>query len=323
MEGAANRAVSDLNVETFANVTLTLDAYEERFIPRAAAQLARAEFDHACQASNETVFQWHTRLREIFSRAYPERAATADRPLIDKFTIGLVDSALARHMLDHQPATFAQALQTAQSKQATEDLMAARYPGQAPTLSAMSHPDGRSAGSSGCWYCQEPGHQRSDCSKFMQQKEIFAKYFKIDRQLWIRRRQPQLAWWPWTWTWWSRTRWTFLGPTITWDQLSRTWTTRKTRRAGFGPASALTTPILNIYSSTILPNSNATTRPTLTDTTCPSESTIRRHLPSSIQAISGGMPSPNNSSPTSDYPSTTSSRSREPPASAPPKLGPH
>ena len=180
MEGAASRAVSDLDVTTFANVTLTLDAYEERFIPRAAAQLARAEFDRARQASNETVLQWHTRLREIFSRAYPERVATNDRPLIDKFTIGLVDSALARHMLDHQPASFSQALQTAQSKQATEDLMAARFPNQAPSISAMNHQGGRPAGTSGCWYCQEPGHNRSDCSKFLQQKEIFAKYFKIE-----------------------------------------------------------------------------------------------------------------------------------------------
>ena len=234
MEGAANWAVSDLNVETFTNVTLTLDAYEERFIPRAAAQLARAEFDRARQASNETVLQWHTRLREIFSRAYPERAATADRPLIDKFTIGLVDSALARHMLDHQPATFAQALQMAQSKQAMEDLMAAQYPSQAPSLSAMSHQGGRPAGTSGCWYCQEPGHQRSDCSKFMQQTEIFCQNISrstatLDQEAVTAARVVAVAVdvvvedvvdLP--------------GPTTTWNQLPRT---RNTRRAGFGPAT--------------------------------------------------------------------------------------
>jgi hypothetical protein len=188
MEGAAARAVSDLLPDNFATQQLMLDAYELRFLPEAAGQLARSELKNAAQTSQETLLQWHTRLREIFSRAFPARAVDADQQLIDTYTDGLVDINIQRHVLDRHPATFIDALHLGQSKQATEAVVSRNKArgglhsvgaiGSDQSVDALGR--GNTPGKGNCWFCQSPDHVRANCETFKKQKEYFARFFKVD-----------------------------------------------------------------------------------------------------------------------------------------------
>ena len=189
MEGAAARAVAELGPDDYATQAAMLDAYELRFLPEAAGQLARAEFKNASQTNQESLLQWHTRLREIFSRAFPARVVAADQHLIETFMDGMVDVNIQRHVMDLHPATFIAALHNAQSKQATEACLTRNKArgglhnigttsGNNPSVGAIGR--GNPATKGNCWFCQSPSHVRADCEAFKKQKEYFAKFFKVD-----------------------------------------------------------------------------------------------------------------------------------------------
>lgn len=187
MEGAAARAVHDIDHAVAPNIPIAnlLNAYENRFIPAAAGRLARAEFTSAKQRPAETVLQWHTRVREIFVRAYPARIVNDDQQLMDQFTNNLVDLTIQAHTLDAAPATFQACLDTAQTKQANQMILHRQQ--DKPALNSIDNVESIDAigfrqnkeRQKGCWYCGHEGHQRQDCDSFKKGKTYFQQYFKV------------------------------------------------------------------------------------------------------------------------------------------------
>lgn len=168
MEADAALAVYDIAVDVPNDPQATgqalLNAYEARFVPAAAGQLARSEFKAAKQKPGETILAWHTRLRELFLRATPNGDANADQSLIDTFTHNLVDPAIMMYVLDQNPATYVMALQAAQNKQATLLVMGKQVSsGGLHVMGGAEVHAIRQGGKGPCWTCNAPDHQRHEC----------------------------------------------------------------------------------------------------------------------------------------------------------------
>ena len=126
IEGAAARMISDIpHIVLGQTVVQLLALYEARFLPAAAGDMARVQFRTACQKEAESILQWHTRVRELFTRSYPAEPLEASVQLRDQFILGLSESKIKEYTWDSHPATFAAALANASSKSASNTVMAA------------------------------------------------------------------------------------------------------------------------------------------------------------------------------------------------------
>lgn len=179
MEGAAKRAVSDVDYELMDNVTALLDAFEARFVTTAASDLARVTFLNSKQSAGETVLQWHTRIRDLFVRAYPGQAINIARTLIDQFILGLSEAKVVEFVWDRRPATFAEALEQANNKMASLAVLANRRNPRtdAGTVQVKTEPGLHMVGSYSpqdgqCWFCKQAGHQRNSCPMLTEAKRI-------------------------------------------------------------------------------------------------------------------------------------------------------
>ncbi len=102
--GAPAGAVADA-----ADYNLLLDAYEARFLPPAASDVLRVQFQKAMQREGETVLAWHSRLRHLFTRAYPHlnaAAVQASPDLKDRFILGLSDAKVRENTWNRRPADY-------------------------------------------------------------------------------------------------------------------------------------------------------------------------------------------------------------------------
>jgi len=127
MEGNAVRAVSHIDPahnparlnQPYTSREL-MDAYDKTFMPVAASHLALTQYNMAKQGAGEAILSWHTRLRELFTRAYPAKAdhSDTDEDLINKFVLGLAHPVVRDRTWDSHPYTFSLALETATSKAA-------------------------------------------------------------------------------------------------------------------------------------------------------------------------------------------------------------
>lgn len=188
MEGNAARVVQDIPVDGDNNalgIAAFLDLYEARFLPAAAGQLSRVDFRVATQQPDETILAWHTRLREVFTRAFPQGNAHNDQHLIEKFVLGMADANVVSYTYDHHPETYGAALVHAQNKAATQAVIAGRSSAGIQSLSAATSAKatnaigGQQGGPDGCWYCGDKSHVRKDCKLFEKQKVYFMKYFQL------------------------------------------------------------------------------------------------------------------------------------------------
>ena len=118
VQGAAQEQVADIDYRV-GTLQELLGRYEARFIPVAMSSAAKGEFRIAKQRSDETILTWHSRLRALYLRSYPDRDPETDSDLIDKYIQGLADRAVAFHVYDQRPDTYAKALQLVQSRTAT------------------------------------------------------------------------------------------------------------------------------------------------------------------------------------------------------------
>ena len=176
MEGDACRAVEDIPVDADAaahpEVATLLNLYEARFVTVADTDSARLEFRQANQARNEELVQWHSRLRELYRRAYPALGAAAvdaSADLIDRFVMGLLSDEVGEYVLDRRPDTYTGALTIANTKVATIKAIASKKKkpmrGE-PSVMALE-------ANSQCYFCEQMGHYKISCPLLRRAREEF------------------------------------------------------------------------------------------------------------------------------------------------------
>lgn len=175
---AAGAAQADIDAraarEAARTIDMVLDECEEKFLPPSESELAVAAFEDTAQASDESVMQWHARLRELHGRAYPGQDVN-NRVLINRFALGLRDLQVREWTWKQRPATYAAALQHANNETASKAILglAAGKPKGSQGIHAISAPKGRtgkgkSAGAGNCFFCERPGHFKAECRARMQ-----------------------------------------------------------------------------------------------------------------------------------------------------------
>lgn len=141
MRGAASAATTDIRVTNYPPAVLgapahppnpTFDevvaAYEQRFLPAAASELARTQFEHSLQRKGEDVLAFHSRVRDLYLRAYPGQ--NDPTVIIRRFALGLLKKEVRMRILRGPAATFHEALLLAQSEVAAQDTDRAWVGGQ-------------------------------------------------------------------------------------------------------------------------------------------------------------------------------------------------
>ena len=143
-----------------------LDRYEAKFVPAAAGQLARAEFADAQQHLDESINAFHSRLLTLFRRAYPGRPnPTNDVQLIEAFGLKLLDAVVSQYTLDANPATYEEALQVAQRREATKILQkdASKRRATINGINQIQPSPKRPRVDEACYFCNKSGHYQQDC----------------------------------------------------------------------------------------------------------------------------------------------------------------
>lgn len=157
-----------------------LDAFATRFLSGPATEQALNEFNACKQKADETVMVFHSRLRQIHARAYPnipDGQRGTDRGLISKFRTGLADSQLRVAAVGALGPNYDQLLEQVNSMHsALESLRSAHGPSvnslttNQPSTSSgnpmvAQMGTGQSYGqprpspmSRNCYVCGQPGH---------------------------------------------------------------------------------------------------------------------------------------------------------------------
>ena len=171
MEGTAVRMVSHVDADAYTWDGL-LEEYGNHFLPAAQSHLAESQFQQAKQGDREAIVAYHTRLRELYSRAHPRADAQNAHDLINKFIFGLAHPVVKDRTFDSHPATYSEALAVATSKAAgvlimrSADGLGGR--GGAGGIMAIT-PEGAIVGAAGggegggCFKCGEVGHFKREC----------------------------------------------------------------------------------------------------------------------------------------------------------------
>ncbi len=197
MMGYAVDATGDIEVgEIAANAALgiahraaltpvqVLNAYEAKFVTAAGTTKARDDFLAAHQGQQETVSQWHTRVKMLYRRAHPQANAETSHELLEKFQYGLWNGTVCDRTLTDRPLNMTQALDRASHHVATLSALRRRGIRQRNELGGGSlNFMGSAAGNGGpttngnphahltCHGCKEKGHIRRNCSKAKKGKD--------------------------------------------------------------------------------------------------------------------------------------------------------
>lgn len=188
MKGEAKSAVAHIPTGIHADPVLPaaglLNAYQERFVPPVATDAAKGEVAKAAQRENESLLQWHTRLRMLHERAWP--LLTADQmnqreELVKDFIRGLRNRKIIREILAQNPQTYDAVYTSAERFNFIDENIAEQY---APKIAAMAPPQSSSSKHPGgrgrrplrnaqpndvCFNCDKQGHFRFYCTKPIRQ----------------------------------------------------------------------------------------------------------------------------------------------------------
>ncbi len=196
MQKEAASRVRDLRVNDHNTIGAMLTAFENRFVPQAEAMIVKAEFEMARQDPTEKLMDWHSRLRAVFIRAYPNRDAATDDQLIRAFIAGISDPAIKMFVLEGAPDTYVQALTRAQNKEAM--LLTVQQMGR-PTnggrrgginniadtstqINAFGQGEAPTTNRKGaCFFCRRPGHFVKDCL-VLKRADAFLKKMRESRE---------------------------------------------------------------------------------------------------------------------------------------------
>ena len=173
MAGAAPRVTRRMHPARFQNVFDMLEAYQNKFLPLSRSETAKTALDKATQQRSEPLREYHCRLHNLYSLAYPNRLGDAEE-LIRRFTDGLAEREIRSKVREYSPQDFDHALEIAEHVQGHLDKERGRtdfrqvyqqttaLPQDRKHISAMSQADGKSG--KYCAYCKESGkHWKSQC----------------------------------------------------------------------------------------------------------------------------------------------------------------
>ncbi len=171
--------------------------YQDRFITPADSDQARADFSLAQQGADESLLEFHSRLRELFTRAYPAAMGNIDgapmrQILRDRFILGLLHPAIKEYTWDQRPANYMECLAVVQRKQATLQLLSPspqgpnsqtnrsstdpRSQAQSSVYTAGASTFGTGSHSAGmnfaCHFCKTTGHMLRQCPLLDQARSI-------------------------------------------------------------------------------------------------------------------------------------------------------
>jgi hypothetical protein len=152
-------------------VATLLDLYQARFVPEAETDAAWTDLREARQREDEPILGWHSRLRFLFQRAYPDLDAAAIEVHADirkYFILGLAHDQVKMDTWKLRPATYQLAYQHASNNAASIRLFQPLQPMSAvktePGLYAVG--DGLHANTQ-CYWCGKMGHRKFECRSFL------------------------------------------------------------------------------------------------------------------------------------------------------------
>ena len=133
----AARAVEHIPIADDCTLKDALEAMETVFVNPSAVEYAEAMFYSSARQPGEAIILWHTRVRELFLRAYPSATAEEveeNKTLKDRFSLFIHNRAMTlalKNHADYRMLTFTELLTRAQDYQASILLTQQAYEGKA------------------------------------------------------------------------------------------------------------------------------------------------------------------------------------------------
>ena len=132
MRDEAAKAVQHIRFPPSWTLQQALAAYEEVFVHPAGVELAQAELEKARKKSDETLLTFHTRLRYLFLRAYPNENPETSKKLKDLFATQLGSLAMSKELRtspSYRQESYTLLLTRAQDVEATFKTLQEAYRG--------------------------------------------------------------------------------------------------------------------------------------------------------------------------------------------------
>ena len=170
--GAGAAAVADA-----ADYRLLLDTYQGVFLPASASDTMMVAFRAARQKEDEDIMSFHSRVRSLFTQAYPavpNDELNNSRDCIHRFILGLADPQVKRDTWKAKPRTYQAALDEAQDNQSGDSVLQDEeaskriaHLGPEAEKAAVTPPAVNYAGApvtdKDCWKCGITGHLAFRC----------------------------------------------------------------------------------------------------------------------------------------------------------------
>lgn len=130
-EGPAARAVEHVDVSSATLLHDLIDLYDTIFINPASTKLFRVQFDQLSRHQGEDLLAYHTRLREVYIKAYPQdKKLEQSEKLKDRFCLHLGSMSLSKtlnSLESYDKLTYTELLTRAQSLGASDLLCRTAY----------------------------------------------------------------------------------------------------------------------------------------------------------------------------------------------------
>ena len=174
IRGRAATTTMDIDDAGILHLPDLLDAYEERFLPVAASQIAESRFEAAKQSTKESISDWHARLRAIWMRAYPNE--DPGRQMIRKFNLGILHTGIQHQAIRANAQTYQEALEAAQNELSVVMVTHLNRTGEGKANLGLEPMDISSISAieaeSDCHHCNLKGHYKRNCPSLSQVEKM-------------------------------------------------------------------------------------------------------------------------------------------------------